>query len=123
MEMIRSFRVYMPPVNARVFLCMARTEDDAPFVHGPHSLLDLVVFGKHAGLRAAEYAKGSDYPSPPAGAEGPATSQFDALKNGSGKENAFTISRRFRRAFSASLNRSFDGFPRRYMGSPQSGTA
>jgi succinate dehydrogenase / fumarate reductase flavoprotein subunit len=59
---------------------------------GTNSLLDLVVFGKHAGLRAAEYARGSDYQNLPNSAEGPAKSQFDALKNGSGKENAFTIS-------------------------------
>ena len=59
---------------------------------GTNSLLDLVVFGKHAGLRAAEYAKGSDYANLPGGAEASARSEFDALKNGSGKENAFTIS-------------------------------
>ena len=28
---------------------------------GTNSLLDLIVFGKHAGLRAAEYAKTADY--------------------------------------------------------------
>jgi succinate dehydrogenase / fumarate reductase flavoprotein subunit len=59
---------------------------------GTNSLLDLVVFGKHAGLRAAEYAKGSNYQNLPGDADGPARSQFEALKNGSGKENAFTIS-------------------------------
>jgi succinate dehydrogenase / fumarate reductase, flavoprotein subunit len=59
---------------------------------GTNSLLDLVVFGKHAGLKAAEYAKGSDYSNLPGVSEGGARSQFEALKNGSGKENAFTIS-------------------------------
>jgi succinate dehydrogenase / fumarate reductase flavoprotein subunit len=59
---------------------------------GTNSLLDLVVFGKHAGLKAAEYAKQSDYTNLPGGTEAAARSQFDALKNGSGKENAFTIS-------------------------------
>jgi succinate dehydrogenase / fumarate reductase flavoprotein subunit len=59
---------------------------------GCNSLLDLVVFGKHAGLKAAEYAKGTDYQNLPGGVEGGARSQFEALKNGSGKENAFTIS-------------------------------
>ena len=59
---------------------------------GTNSLLDIVVFGKHAGLKAAEYAKGSDYSNLPGGAEGGARSQFEALKNGPGKENAFTIS-------------------------------
>ncbi len=59
---------------------------------GTNSLLDLVVFGKHAGLKAAEYAKGTDYSNLPGGTEAEARSQFEALKNGSGKENAFTIS-------------------------------
>jgi len=59
---------------------------------GTNSLLDLVVFGKHAGLKAAEYAKGTDYSNLPGGTEVESRSQFEALKNGSGKENAFTIS-------------------------------
>jgi succinate dehydrogenase / fumarate reductase flavoprotein subunit len=59
---------------------------------GCNSLLDLVVFGKHAGLRAAEYANQADYQNLPANAEAEAVSQFDALRHGSGKENAFTIS-------------------------------
>jgi len=59
---------------------------------GTNSLLDLVVFGKHAGLKAAEYANQSDYTNLPGGTEAAARSQFDTLKNGSGKENAFTIS-------------------------------
>jgi succinate dehydrogenase / fumarate reductase flavoprotein subunit len=58
---------------------------------GTNSLLDLVVFGKHAGLRAAEYAKQADYTNLAGGTEAAARSQFDSLKNGSGKENAFTI--------------------------------
>jgi len=59
---------------------------------GTNSLLDLVVFGKHAGLRAAEYAKGVDYGNLSQNAEADARSQFEALRNGSGKENAFDIS-------------------------------
>jgi succinate dehydrogenase / fumarate reductase flavoprotein subunit len=59
---------------------------------GTNSLLDLVVFGKHAGLRAAEYAKGVDFGKMSQGAEAGARSQFEALRNGSGKENAFDIS-------------------------------
>lgn len=59
---------------------------------GCNSLLDLVVFGKHAGLKAAEYARGVDYSHLPGGEQASARSQFDVLKNGSGKENAFTIS-------------------------------
>ncbi|HEX9385287.1 MAG TPA: FAD-dependent oxidoreductase, partial [Anaerolineales bacterium] len=59
---------------------------------GCNSLLDLVVFGKHAGLKAAEYAKQADYQNLPGKAEDGARSQFDMLRNGTGKENAFDIS-------------------------------
>ena len=59
---------------------------------GTNSLLDLVVFGKHAGLKAAEYAKQTEYEKLPADAEAGARSQFDGLRNSSGKENAFDIS-------------------------------
>lgn len=59
---------------------------------GTNSLLDLVVFGKHAGLRAAEYAKQADFEKLPVDAEAEARSQFDALRTGSGTANAFDIS-------------------------------
>ncbi len=59
---------------------------------GTNSLLDLVVFGKHAGLRAAEYANGVDFGKMSQDAESGARSQFEALRNGSGKENAFDLS-------------------------------
>ena len=58
---------------------------------GTNSLLDLVVFGKHAGLRAAEYATQADFQELPADPTAEAKAQFDALRNGSGKENAFDI--------------------------------
>ena len=58
---------------------------------GTNSLLDLVVFGKHAGLKAAEFAKGSNLAKMPQDAEAGATSTFAALRNGSGKENAYDI--------------------------------
>jgi succinate dehydrogenase / fumarate reductase flavoprotein subunit len=59
---------------------------------GTNSLLDLVVFGKHAGLKAAEYAKQANFEKLPVDAEAEARSQFDALRNGSGTANAFDIS-------------------------------
>src|SRR5919108_573527 len=59
---------------------------------GTNSLLDLVVFGKYAGLKAAEYAKQADFEKIPGDAEAGAKSTFEALKNGSGRENAFDIS-------------------------------
>jgi succinate dehydrogenase / fumarate reductase flavoprotein subunit len=59
---------------------------------GTNSLLDLVVFGKHAGLKAAEYANQAEFQNLPGDAEAAARSAFEALRNGSGKENAFDIS-------------------------------
>ncbi|MBI1793140.1 MAG: FAD-binding protein [Chloroflexi bacterium] len=58
---------------------------------GTNSLLDLVVFGKHSGIKAAEYANQVDFQELPGDAEAGARSQFDTLRNGSGKENAFDI--------------------------------
>ena len=58
---------------------------------GTNSLLDLVVFGKYAGLRAAEFASGTDYLPLPANPTDFAREQFDHLRNGSGKENVFDI--------------------------------
>ncbi len=58
---------------------------------GTNSLLDLVVFGKYAGLKAAEYANQAEFGKLPADAESASRSAFEALRNGSGKENAFDI--------------------------------
>jgi succinate dehydrogenase / fumarate reductase flavoprotein subunit len=59
---------------------------------GTNSLLDLVVFGKYAGLRAAEYAQQADFASLPADPTEFTRKQFDALRNGDGKENLTDIS-------------------------------
>ncbi len=64
---------------------------------GTNSLLDLVVFGKYAGLRAAEYAKGADFAPLPQDPTSFAREQFDRLKNGSGKENVFDIGREMKK--------------------------
>ncbi|MEZ0397307.1 MAG: FAD-binding protein [Anaerolineales bacterium] len=58
---------------------------------GTNSLLDLVVFGKYAGLRAAEYAKGADFPPLPDDPAGFARAQFERIRSASGTENAFDI--------------------------------
>jgi succinate dehydrogenase / fumarate reductase, flavoprotein subunit len=58
---------------------------------GTNSLLDLVVFGKHAGLRAAEFSKGADFQPLPADPTEFAKKQFDRIRNADGKENAFDI--------------------------------
>jgi succinate dehydrogenase / fumarate reductase flavoprotein subunit len=58
---------------------------------GTNSLLDLVVFGKHAGLKAAEYARQAELAPLPADPTAEARGQFDALRNGDGTANAFDI--------------------------------
>ena len=59
---------------------------------GTNSLLDLVVFGKHAGLKAAEYANKAEFGKMPQNAEADAMSQFEALRKASGKVNAYDLS-------------------------------
>jgi succinate dehydrogenase flavoprotein subunit len=58
---------------------------------GTNSLLDLVVFGKHAGLRAAEFVKGADYVPLPADPSAFSREQFEGFRHGSGKANVFDI--------------------------------
>ncbi|HEY6073102.1 MAG TPA: FAD-binding protein, partial [Anaerolineales bacterium] len=58
---------------------------------GTNSLLDLVVFGKHAGLKAAEYAKSAEYEALPENPEADSRAQLESFKQGSGKANAFDI--------------------------------
>jgi succinate dehydrogenase / fumarate reductase flavoprotein subunit len=58
---------------------------------GTNSLLDLVVFGKHAGLRAAEFAKDASYQPLPTDPTAFARAQFESILHADGKENAFDI--------------------------------
>jgi succinate dehydrogenase / fumarate reductase flavoprotein subunit len=58
---------------------------------GTNSLLDLVVFGKHAGLRAAEFAKQAEFARLPDDPTAEARAQFDGLRNGAGDQNGFDI--------------------------------
>jgi succinate dehydrogenase / fumarate reductase, flavoprotein subunit len=58
---------------------------------GTNSLLDLVVFGKHAGLRAAEFAKTAPFQPLPSDPTEFASSQFDRIRKTDGKDNAFDI--------------------------------
>jgi len=64
---------------------------------GTNSLLDIVVFGKHAGLRAAEYAKGADFTPLPADPQGFARQQLESFRNAQGKENVFQISQEMKK--------------------------
>jgi len=58
---------------------------------GTNSLLDLVVFGKYSGLRAAEYARGTSFQSLPADPTEFARAQLDVYLKSDGTENAFDI--------------------------------
>lgn len=59
---------------------------------GTNSLLDLIVFGKHAGLRAAEYSKTADYQPLPDDPTAFVKEQLAQIMEGDGSENAFDIS-------------------------------
>jgi succinate dehydrogenase / fumarate reductase flavoprotein subunit len=58
---------------------------------GTNALLDLIVFGKYSGLKAAEYAKSEPYMDLPADPEAFALSQLNAIRESSGKENMITL--------------------------------
>ena len=60
---------------------------------GTNSLLDLIVFGKYSGLRAAEYANSASLPRLPADPTDFTRQQFDAIFNAQGDEKAFDIAR------------------------------
>ena len=59
---------------------------------GTNSLLDLIVFGKHSGLRAAEFAKGADFQPLPADPTEFSQAQFDLIRNAQGNEKILEIS-------------------------------
>ncbi len=58
---------------------------------GTNSLLDLIVFGKHAGLKAAEYANGASFQPLPADPAEFTRQQLEAIHNCNGEEKAYTI--------------------------------
>ena len=58
---------------------------------GTNSLLDILVFGKYSGLKAAEYANTADMPPLPPDAADFSRSQLDALLNSTGDERPTTI--------------------------------
>jgi len=60
---------------------------------GTNALLDLIVFGKHSGLKAAEYAKGSSFGSLPADATDFAREQFAEFNRENGTEKVVDIAR------------------------------
>jgi len=70
---------------------------------GCNSLLDIVVFGKHAGLRAAGYANGADFQPLPSDPAGFAREQFDSLRNGDGKEKVFELGEEMKKEMFANV--------------------
>lgn len=70
---------------------------------GTNSLLDLVVFGKHAGLKAAEYALQADFEKLPEDAEAASRSEFEALRKGSGRENVYDLSHEMKKVMFADV--------------------
>ena len=64
---------------------------------GTNSLLDLVVFGKQAGLNAAEFAKGASFQTLSGDAGDFARQQFDHLLNNKGTERATDIANEMKR--------------------------
>jgi len=58
---------------------------------GTNSLLDLIVFGKHAGLRAAEYSNQTGMPKLPGDPLDFTKSQLDAILSCDGDEKAYVI--------------------------------
>jgi succinate dehydrogenase / fumarate reductase flavoprotein subunit len=60
---------------------------------GTNSLLDIIVFGKESGIRAAEYAREVSYVPLPEDADAFVRQQLDRLYNGDGSENPANLRR------------------------------
>jgi succinate dehydrogenase / fumarate reductase flavoprotein subunit len=58
---------------------------------GTNSLLDIIVFGKQAGIKAAEFAQENSFPNLPDEPEGFVRQQLDALRNGDGSAKVHEI--------------------------------
>jgi succinate dehydrogenase / fumarate reductase flavoprotein subunit len=58
---------------------------------GTNSLLDLIVFGKHAGLRAAEFSQGASFQTLPTDPTEFIRQNLDAIRGSQGEEKAYTI--------------------------------
>lgn len=59
---------------------------------GTNSLVDIIVFGKYSGLKAAEFSRGASFQALPEDAADYARQQFDTFRNGSGTERVAEIS-------------------------------
>lgn len=70
---------------------------------GTNSLLDLVVFGKHAGLQAALHAAGVSLPALPSDPAGPALARLQQLREGAGSQSVAQIGAELRALMSAEV--------------------
>ncbi|MBN2500947.1 MAG: FAD-dependent oxidoreductase [Anaerolineales bacterium] len=70
---------------------------------GTNSLLDIVVFGKQAGLKAAEHAKDASFQPLPDDATDFTRQQLDRLLKNSGEERAADISKEMKQVMSADV--------------------
>ena len=70
---------------------------------GCNSLLDIIVFGKYAGLRAAEYAQTAEFEKLSENVESASRSDFEALHKGSGKENVYDLSNEMKQVMFADV--------------------
>ncbi len=64
---------------------------------GTNSLVDILTFGKHAGLNAAEYVKGTDFQNLPEDAAGFTMAQIDQMRNGDGTEKVAELAQEMKR--------------------------
>jgi succinate dehydrogenase / fumarate reductase flavoprotein subunit len=67
---------------------------------GTNSLLDILVFGKHSGLQAADWARRNDYLWLPPEPEGPVRQQLEDLRAGRGDQRPADIRRDMQEAMS-----------------------
>jgi succinate dehydrogenase / fumarate reductase flavoprotein subunit len=58
---------------------------------GTNALLDLIVFGKYSGIKAAEYSASEPYPDLPKNPEAIAKQQLDSILESDGKESMLDI--------------------------------
>ena len=70
---------------------------------GCNSLLDIVVFGKHAGQRAAEYANGADFAALPTAPEQPARAALEVFYKGDGAEKVFDLANEMKHEMFANM--------------------
>jgi len=60
---------------------------------GTNSLLDIIVFGKHSGMQAAEFARGSNYAPLPKYPEEATVEALEKMRSADGKERAADVRR------------------------------